>query len=272
MSSAPSIRRPRWRVILGIVIGTPVVLIVAYGVSRWLESPRRVTLPPPPPSHSPRLVVEPARVDLGRRSQCDGLVRVKGTLRNASSEPATLSDWIASCGCTTPTGELRKGMTLAPGESRDFEVTSDSWAISGEKKYSLDFIEAFADAPVRFHIHYIVESPLHSDVGHLVRIANEVTAFTVKSRDKQPFRILAVEPAIAAFDSAKGSAEQELRVSWIKADAALGANWIEQELVIKTDREDCPELHLRLQGTPVEDVPETPAETVRTSSAAAAPR
>ena len=248
MNHSPHRKRPRLRVLLGIVIGTPIVLLIAWIARDWMEHARKAKFPTAPPPHPARLVVEPVLAELGRRSQCDGLIRIKGTLRNASSEPAVLSDWIASCGCTVPVGRIRKGMIVAPGESVDFEVTSDSWAISGEKNYYLDFIESFAEAPVRFHIHYIVESPLYTDSGQLVRMVDGPTSFKVFSRDKKPFRMLAVEPPIASFDSSLEAAEHPMTIDWSKADAVIGAGWIEQELLIKTDRAECPTLHLRMLG------------------------
>lgn len=248
MTAPRSTFRPRKRVIIAIALGVPLVFAAVWLVMDWYEHSTRPKFVPPP-RHSARLVLDPPQVDLGRRSQCDGLVRVKGTIRNASNEPTVLQDWFSSCGCTAPSGSIQKGMILAPGESADFEVSSDAWAISGEKNYTVDFIEQFADAPVRFVIKYIVESPLYTDVGYLTRMVDAPSSVKVMSRDKQPFRVLAIEPAITVdFDSSVASAEHALVIDWTKADAVLGTKWREQELQIKTDRAECPVLYLRMQS------------------------
>ncbi|MBX3355374.1 MAG: DUF1573 domain-containing protein [Phycisphaeraceae bacterium] len=246
--SQGGLKRPRWRVLIAIVVGTPVLAFGAWTALEWWDHrSRHVELPPPPPTHPPRLVLEPASVDLGRISQCDGLVRIKGTIRNDSDQPTLLDDWIPSCGCTGPRGLVR-GTTIAPGESLDFELLSDSWATPGEKRYTLDFRERHADGLVRFEIRYIVESPLHTDSNFLTRIIDEVSPLVVKSRDNRPFRILSLEPPLAEIDSSEVASAHTLRLVWRRVDLELGDGWTEQELKIHTDREDCPTLSVRLES------------------------
>lgn len=266
-----TVRKPRLRVILAIAVGTPLILLLVWTTLQWIEhAKRRVDLPPPPPRHAPRFVVEPTQVDLGRRSQCEGLVTAKGTLRNASDQPAILDDWIPSCGCTGPRG-LRKGMTLQPGEAVDFEITSDSWAVSGEKNYSIDFVERHADAPVRFQIRYLVESPIYTDTNFGVYVADGSFPVLVRSRDQSPFRIVAADPPIFEALPEEQAAEHTLTLNWNRVDSVLGKGWRDTELRISTDRADCPTLHLRLQGDLGPDVAEISIEAIKPSGATAAP-
>jgi len=251
-------KRPRVRVIVAIVVGVPAVLAVVLFGQDWYTRWTKPQLPPAPPQHEPRLVLEPSSIDLGRRSQCDGLIRVRAKIRNASNEPAILDDWIGSCGCTVPFGELRRGMTIAPGESREFEIASDAWSGSGPKSFTVDFIERWARQRLTLTMKYIVESPLYTTASYLIRSADPTTDLVVRSRDRQPFRILSIEPPVARVDPEQSAAEHTLKLDWSLVEQALGPEWLEGELRIRTDRDDCPELHFRIQGPPV--MPEAPAD------------
>lgn len=241
---------PRLRVIAALAVGVPLALVGAWFIQEWRTRPRPVVLPPELRPHEPRLVVEPARIDLGRRSQCDGLIRVKASIRNDSDQPTVLDNWIGSCGCTVPFGSLRKGMTIAPGERHEFEVTSDSWAVSGPKNYTIDFLEAHAVAPVRMTITYIVEGPLFTSHGFFLRSYDPSIGFKVGSRDRKPFRITGAEPPALRFDPERVAEEHEVAIEWAKVAEAFGDDWLDETLVIHTDREDCPSLPVRLQGRP----------------------
>jgi len=246
MTPHPQRKKPRIRVLLAIAIGGPLAVVGTLLVQDWITWSRRPVFVPPPPSHPTRLVVEPSRVDLGRRSQCEGLIRVQAVLRNASDQPAVLDDWMPSCGCSAPYGDFKRGMTIAPGEEIKFEVVSDGWVSPGEKNFHVNFTERFADAPARISIHYINESPLQTDVGYLTRNPEEPTTFRVLSRDKVPFKILGTDPPVATFKEIE-SADQEVTVQWLKVDEVLGPGWREVELLVKTDREDCPQISIRMQ-------------------------
>jgi len=251
---------PRKRVIVAIVIGVPIALGVAWYLSDGMGRSRPAELPAALKSHAPRLVVEPDRIDLGRRSQCDGLVRLKARIRNASDVPTVLNDWVGSCGCTLPFGSIRRGMTIAPGESYEFEVASDSWTTSGPKSYTIDFIERQAAVPIRLTLNYIVESPLYTSHGYFLRSYDPTIDFKVASRDKQPFRVLGSEPPVLLFDPELNAPEHTLVIEWAKVAAAFGEDWLDESLAIRTDREDCPTLHLRLQGRPSMDMEIAPPE------------
>lgn len=271
-------KAPRARVIIAIVAGVPATIGAWLLIQNWMAEVKQRSLPPPPPHHEPRLVVEPANIDLGRRSPCDGLIRISAVIRNDSKEPALIDDWAASCGCTVPFGELRKGMIIPPGESRRFEVTSDAWTTTGKKTYTLDFIERMSLRPIRLTITYIVESPLSTNFGYLIRSTDPVTTLEVKSRDLQPFRVLSIEPPIASVDPGKSTELQKIDIEWAKVDAALGSGWLEHDLQIHTDREDCPVLHFRIQGpAAMPEAPESgaaapPVTPARPPDATAAPR
>lgn len=273
--SAPrTLKKPRLRVIVAISMGTPLVLLAGWFLPPMVEKWTTPPPPPRPPFHPARLVVEPPRVELGKRSQCEGLLTVKATLRNASTEPTVLVDWAPSCACTTPSGALRRGMTIAPGESIDFEVQTDAWAINGEKNYFVSFVEANTEKPIQFDIHYIVESPLRSSANTLIRVVDDPAQFEILSSDNRPFRILSADPPILEFDPTLESTKHPVMVNWIKSDAVLGHGWKVRELLIRTDRDDCPELHLRMQGSMPDGVAEfNPESIIPTQGAAeAAPR
>lgn len=237
--------------IIALVLGVPLAAVGAWYASDWLNAPNKkpANLQIVKP-HPARLVVEPERIELGRRSQCEGLVTVRGSLRNASDEPAVLADWVLGCGCTSPSGTLERGMTIAPGEVVEFEVASDAWATAGEKNYHIDFVEQAALRPVRMTLRYIVESPLHSDVGMLTASTHGTSEFHVLSKDNEAFRIVSAEPPIVRFDAEATATKHKIVVDWAKAASILGVMTRDAELRIRTDRQDCPELFLRILPPP----------------------
>lgn len=237
------------------LIGTLVVVPpLAVGLA-WVGATVMNAMDRPPPPvpvewHDPRLVVEPAEILLGQRSQCDGLLRTKARLRNASREPAVVEDWIGTCGCTVAAIPRPKGFTLAPGEEVEFEVASDSWVAPGPKLYRVDFVEKLARKQVGTEIRYEVVGDLFTDPAYGYRYDEPSASFKVASRGGTPFRVtgVAIGGNSAPFRVAEGgpAPEHQVVVDWSAVDALAGPDWSEQDVVISTDVPGCPSLHLRL--------------------------
>jgi len=99
-------------------------------------------------------------------------------------------------------------------------------------------------------LRYIVESPLHTDVGNLAAGTEGTSEFNVLSKDNEPFRILGVEPPIVRFDAETKATKHHIVVEWATMGSVLGPVTRDVEMRIRTDRPDCPELSIRILPPP----------------------
>lgn len=228
-----------------------------------------LTAPPPPP---PRIVVapvdvEPAHVELGTLSQCDGLITVRAELVNTSDKPMHLSQVIGRCGCTVP--DLEVPSKIEPGGRLPFEVTLDPWAAPGPHTQQIDFIYAEAGRAPPMRISYVVDSPLRVSPGGAHRHSEPQAVLKIRADDGTPFLIQSIEPAVTEPWIQTPTNETHISLDWALVDEAARerpelfefdskGRWKRGKVTIRTDRAGCPEIFVRIYNTPTGSRAEQP--------------
>lgn len=221
-------------------------VLAALACLAWQAAPS----PPPHPIEMQAarlpLLVDPPSIDFGRVAP--GTKHpARFTLRNAGSEPLTIAKAVPSCKCTDVSDIV--GRTIAPGASLELSAAllvpkspgekDAKVMISVEGKPGLVVARMVADVtqPVRSAPAYV--DALRGAQGGTIRLS---------SVDGKPFRVTSAggkAPSFVGFDPAVDAPRAEYEVSWTLA--GLGQGQLPQWWVIDTDREDCPQVPLRVR-------------------------
>lgn len=204
------------------------------------------------------LRIEPGALDLG--DLVPGQPKASTvTITNVSDAPARLTGAVPSCGCTSATWSKQP---IAPGGSATVEISMVAGDMQGEVlAKTVTFLVEGAEpivVPVRGLVGRFVScSPRQIDAPRDGLAADQVlpTDIVLESEDGTAFRVVGVDPAIAASGSmAEPSLRHDLRVDWDAWRTAGRPDFV----TVVTDHPRAPEFSVSVRR-PVRAAPVPPA-------------
>ena len=184
------------------------------------------TTPGKTPTSAPiGLSVEPETLDMGDLVP-EIAVTKQVTLTNHTAAPITILRAIADCACTTPSWPMEP---IEPGESVETDITITAGLKQGITLTKRVTFDVAGGEPVFLNVVgkvglFISYAPEYlqapADEVDPAKVASAESTITLNSADGVAFRILSIEPDIAAADVTVSAVTHEVRVDWSKWRAA----------------------------------------------------
>jgi hypothetical protein len=204
----------------------------------------------------PPFVFDPPMIDFGVVDAAIELREVV-TLRNVSDEPLRIQAMKPDCRCTAI--QDYTGKVIAPGGSIDFDIVFETPKYMGPKGASVRFIfEKYGYAELK--IQSLVAREVMAEPSYIRAQDARSGVITVKTMDREPFRILAADnrPPVYAdgFDPEQDEPRSEYQLAWDlteydnktceNSDGRRMPKW----WVIETDHPAAPIIDVRVRHLP----------------------